>query len=152
MPIVLSVEVVADAASVFRSIAEIELWPALIPDYRSARVVRRSGQHRVVEATTATPLWPLSWTAIQHVDRDNWTVTLRHVRGLTRGMIVAWRVDPRAPGRVKVTAELRRAERMSSGARSGRLTLAYRILRPLTERTLRRLKRVAEGGTLAGRA
>ncbi len=142
----------ADPDLIFRLAGEVEFWPAILPWYHDVRILRRQGQKRLVYMATGGAAVPLSWTAIQWLDPAARRIAFRHVKGLTRGLEVEWQIVPRPDGSVDVNVE-HRLDR--SWTLVGRLA-AERVVWPLfveaiAGRTLRRIKEIAEGGSLSGR-
>ena len=93
----------ADPDLAFRTAADVERWPEILPHYRWVRFRRKDGFARgLVEMAAWRPFGPLSWptwwvSEMDH-DPDARTVTYRHVDGITTGMDVVWRVTPREDG------------------------------------------------------
>jgi len=84
----------ADPDRIFALAAAVEAWPRILPHYRSVRVLRQSGQRRLVEMAAHRDGFPVRWTAIQELFPAEHRITFRHVRGVTRGMEVAWTLTP----------------------------------------------------------
>jgi ribosome-associated toxin RatA of RatAB toxin-antitoxin module len=94
----------ADADRLFQLAAAVEDWPRLLPHYRWVRVVQvESSQRRLVEMAArrdvlgdlGVPLW---WRSIQTLDPSARRIRFEHVRGITHGMQVEWRIDPQPDG------------------------------------------------------
>jgi ribosome-associated toxin RatA of RatAB toxin-antitoxin module len=140
----------APAETVFRLAAEVELWPALLPHYRYVRVLRRDGPRRLVRMGASRDGVPVSWTSIQWLEPDVHRITFRHVAGVTRGMAVEWSIVSSGPSGVEVTiSHLFRPRWPLVGG-----WLAERVIGPvfvhnIAGKTLRRIKAIAEGGSLA---
>lgn len=98
----------ADLEVVFSLAASVEDWPQLLPHYRWVRVLGERDGQRLVEmaarrdvlAGLGIPLW---WRAIETPDLAGRRIGFQHVAGLTRGMQVAWELDPRADGYLEVS-------------------------------------------------
>lgn len=77
---------------VFAAASAVERWPALLSHYRW---VRRLGGN-LVEMAAWRPFGPLKyptwWVSEMTADRGAGEVRYRHVRGITRGMSVVWRM------------------------------------------------------------
>lgn len=143
------VQIHADPDLVFRLAGEVEFWPAMLPWYRDVRVLRRRGQQRLVCVATWCGAVPLRWTAIQWLDPDARRIILRHVNGVTRGMEVVWQMVPRPDGTVDVHVEHRLARSLPPVGRIAAERVIWPLLvEDLTAKTLRRLKEIAEGGSL----
>jgi hypothetical protein len=148
----LRVRVHADRQTVFRLLAEIELWPAIIPQIRSARVVRRSGtsclSHRLVAFRAAWHGVSIGWRMIETVDPAAGTVTLRHLSPLTRGSVAVWTVgEPIVGADGSTSVDLS----MTQDVRGNVPIIGDLLARGFGQKILLRIKVIAEGGSLAGR-
>jgi coenzyme Q-binding protein COQ10 len=98
---------------VFGAVVQVERWPAILSHYRWVRFLEhgdgvvcgdeRGGAEesvRLVEMAAWRPFGPLRfptwWVSEMTVARKTRTIRYRHVRGITRGMDVAWRIEPAA--------------------------------------------------------
>jgi uncharacterized membrane protein len=70
----------------------VERWPSILPHYRWVR--RLDGG--LVEMAAWRPFGPVSypawWVSAMTLDRAAGEIRYRHVRGITRGMSVVWRM------------------------------------------------------------
>ncbi len=88
----------APLARVFDVAADIERWPQILAHYRWVRFLERpaTGAGGVVEMAAWRPFGPLRypawWVSHMTVDRRAGEIRYRHLRGITRGMDVAWRL------------------------------------------------------------
>ncbi|HKG26010.1 MAG TPA: SRPBCC family protein, partial [Thermomicrobiales bacterium] len=57
--------------------ADVERWPAILPHYRSVRLLEGGGDRKVVEMAARRDRIPVSWRAIQEVDRRGSTPIIR---------------------------------------------------------------------------
>ncbi len=100
MRVVDRLEIAAPPDVVFRHAADVERWPAILPHYRWVRILER-GEPVLVEMAAWRPFgpvgWPTWWASEMRVDPGRREVRYRHVRGVTTGMDVLWRVAE-APG------------------------------------------------------
>ena len=82
----------ASVARVFATVSAVERWPALLSHYRWVR--RADGN--LVEMAAWRPFGPLKyptwWVSEMTLDPAGHEVRYRHVRGITRGMSVVWRM------------------------------------------------------------
>lgn len=86
---------------IYQLAADIQDWPTLLPHYRYMRVVEQSEQHKIADfRATRTfrfgPLairFPCKWRARQELFPNDMRITYKHVRGITRGMWVEWRLE-----------------------------------------------------------
>ena len=96
----ISRRVQADSATIFRLAAAVEDWPRILPHYQWVHVLSRQpdGRRLVSMAARRDVVAglgiPLRWTAIQSVDERACRIEFEHVRGITRGMYVAWTIEP----------------------------------------------------------
>lgn len=143
----------ADAAVVYQLVTELELWPALIPHIKSARVVERLGRHRRIVSVRAS--WrgvPVGWRAIQLSEPEHRRVTFRHLIAATRGTTVVWTVEPISANAVRLRVEQRvRLARFVPGRAVVRSIMTDRIGPEMAHLMLERIREIAEGGSLAGR-
>jgi len=88
----------APLSRVFAAAADVERWPAILPHYRWVRMLERRAGGGVVEMAAYRPFGPLNypawWVSEMAIDRDAPAVRYRHVRGITTGMDVEWRLVP----------------------------------------------------------
>jgi len=96
----------APLARVLQAAVEVEAWPALLSHYRWVRMLERRGEGGLVEMAAWRPFGPLRyptwWVSEMWVDRGAAEVHYRHVRGITTGMDVVWRIEP-VDGETNVT-------------------------------------------------
>src|SRR5207244_1627557 len=92
----------APLARAFPVAAQVERWPEILPHYRWVRFLDRSDRGGTVEMAAWRPFgllrYPVWWVSEMAVDRTACEVRYRHVRGITAGMSVVWRLVPHAPG------------------------------------------------------
>jgi hypothetical protein len=96
----------AEPAAVFRAAAEVERWPAWLAHYRWVRFLEPLGTRPdgrgLVEMAAWRPFgplrWPTWWVSEMWLDERAPAVHYRHVRGVTRGMDVVWRLEARDGG------------------------------------------------------
>jgi len=132
-------ERVLDAASA------VERWPAILPHYRWVR--RLEGN--LVEMAAWRPFgvfkYPTWWVSEMTLDRAAGEIRYRHVRGITRGMNVVWRLVREGEG---VAVEIVHTWTGPSWPLIGRLA-ADLVIGPLfihgiASRTLAGIKRALE--------
>ena len=88
----------APAARIYDLAARIERWPELLPHYRWVTILRDEGEQRLVEMAASRDGVPIKWVSIQRCDPERRSIHFRHVRGVTRGMVVDWTLEPVASG------------------------------------------------------
>jgi uncharacterized membrane protein len=88
----------APAARVFAAASDVEQWPALLPHYRWVRMLERRPGGGIVEMAAWRPFGPLRyptwWVSEMWTDPAAGRVVYRHIRGITTGMDVEWRLIP----------------------------------------------------------
>lgn len=88
----------APADRVFRAASEVERWPALLAHYRWVRMLERRNNGGIVEMAAWRQFGPLRyptwWVSEMWVEPERLAVRYRHIRGVTTGMDVEWRVVP----------------------------------------------------------
>ncbi len=94
--------IAAPADRVFALAADVERWPVILPHYRWVRYLERGPDYAIVEMAAWRPFgpfkWPTWWRSEMRVDPGAREVRYRHVGGITTGMDVLWRVEPRETG------------------------------------------------------
>jgi ribosome-associated toxin RatA of RatAB toxin-antitoxin module len=94
--------VAAPIDRVFEAARDVERWPEILPHYRYVRMLSRRADGGVVEMSANRPFgplnWPTWWTSEMWVDPQRKEVRYTHVRGITRGMDVVWRLVPEGAG------------------------------------------------------
>jgi ribosome-associated toxin RatA of RatAB toxin-antitoxin module len=88
---------------IFRYAARVEDWPRLLPHYRAVRVIEAWDLERIVEMKARRNRIPVRWWARQILLPSERRIRYTHLRGITRGMEVEWRLEPGAGGGVAVT-------------------------------------------------
>lgn len=80
---------------VFELAAAVEAWPTFLPHYRWVTLIERNGNRKLVEMAAHRDGFPVKWTSVQELFPGEGRITFRHVRGVTRGMEVEWRLVAR---------------------------------------------------------
>lgn len=88
--------------AVFSAAADVERWPSILGHYRWVTMLQRRPDGGVVEMSANRPFgplnWPTWWVSEMWIDRSRMEVRYTHVRGITRGMDVVWRIVPDGSG------------------------------------------------------
>ncbi len=86
----------APLGRVFAAAADVERWPQLLGHYRWVRMLERRADGGIVEMAAWRPFgvfnYPTWWVSEMWVDRAALAVRYRHIRGITAGMDVEWRL------------------------------------------------------------
>ena len=89
----------APAEPMFEAAANVERWPERLAHYRWVKFGQRRPDGGVVEMAAVRPFgplgWPVWWESEMWIDRATLEVRYRHLRGVTAGMDVIWRLEPR---------------------------------------------------------
>jgi hypothetical protein len=133
--------------------ADVERWPEILPHYRWVTLLDGGGDRKVVEMAARRGRIPVRWRAVQEIDRSGATpvIAYRHIRGITRGMDVAWTFAETADGlHVAIRHDFRPPWPVVGN------TIADRIIGPLfveaiASQTLGTIKRIVEGETGSAR-
>jgi aromatase len=147
-----STRIHGSADQVFAYAVRVEEWPVLLPHYRDVRVIATEPAGRIVEMRARRGRIPVWWWARQVVLPDERRIRYTHLRGVTRGMEVEWRVAP-AGDEVEVTIVHDLSLRWPL---IGRIVADWiigpRFVEPIAGATLRRIKRLVEQGAPAHHA
>ena len=134
----------APAETVFELAAATERWPEILPHYRWVRRLRGDDRRKLVEMSAWRDFYPVRWVAVQENLPEERRITFRHVRGVSRGMRVEWRLTATPAGtHVRIWHEFH-----SNLPLIGEF-FAHRIVGQLfvgniAGKTLRRIKQLAE--------
>jgi len=85
--------IAAPPQRVFELAAATERWPAILPHYRSVRVLEQNGSQRVVAMSAWRDLIPVRWVARQWNDPVRPLIRFHHIGGWTKGMDVEWQFE-----------------------------------------------------------
>lgn len=81
---------------VFQAATNVERWPRILAHYRWVRFLERRPDGGLVEMAAWRPFGPLNyptwWVSEMRVVPDARQIRYRHLRGITRGMDVSWRL------------------------------------------------------------
>lgn len=98
----------APKISIFETAANLELWPKILPHYRSIHYLERGPDRNLVVMAATRSGIPISWTSEQIIDRQKWEVRFHHLKALTKGMRVVWTFQDRPDGvLVEISHDLR---------------------------------------------
>lgn len=145
------IHVRAPLERVFDAASAVERWPSILPHYRWVRLLGGG----LVEMAAWRPFgggggiikYPTWWVSEMTIDRPAGEIRYRHVRGVTRGMDVVWRLTRTDGG---VEAEIVHTWNGPGWPLVGRLAADLVIgpvfIHGIASRTLAGIKRVVEGG------
>ena len=144
-----AVTVRAPAARVFAAARDVERWPELLPHYRWVRFHERRPGGGLVEMAAWRPFGPLRyptwWVSEMTSDAAALEVRYRHVRGITTGMDVVWRIAPAADGvRVTIVHEWDGPRWPVVGRAAADLVIGPVFVHGIASRTLAGIKRHSE--------
>jgi hypothetical protein len=90
------IDIDAPLEASFQAAADVERWPEILGHYRWVRMLKRTPEGGEVEMAAWRPFGPIRyptwWASNMWIDRDRWEVRYRHIRGITTGMDVVWRL------------------------------------------------------------
>lgn len=137
--------IMAPPPVVFRLASEVERWPTFLAHYRHVRRV----DDGLVEMAAWRPFGPLRypvwWVSEMRIDHAQQTIRYRHVRGITRGMDVEWRLAGNDEG---VDVEIEHVWPGPSwplvGRPAARWVIGPVFIHGIARRTLAGIKRQAE--------
>ena len=149
MRIVDRIRVHARFARVFAAASSVTRWPAILPHYRWVRTL----DDGLVEMAAWRPFgaffkYPTWWVSEMTVDRPVGEIRYRHVRGITRGMEVVWRLVEASDGAVEteIVHTWDGPRWPLIGRLAANLVIGPVFIHGIASRTLAGIKRAAEGG------
>lgn len=96
------IDIQAPLDAVFDAAADVERWPDVLGHYRWVRMLERRPDGGEVEMAAWRPFGPVKyptwWASDMWIDRPRREVRYRHIRGITRGMDVVWRLSSAGEG------------------------------------------------------
>ncbi len=141
----------ADPDRCLAGAADVERWPDILSHYREVTFTRRDGDGagRVLMrafrnfGAIAYPIW---WESEMVTDRALRTITYKHVRGITAGMDVEWRIKAESGGaRVEIVHEWQGPDWPMIGGFAARRVIGPQFIHVVAGRTLEGVKRAIEG-------
>lgn len=146
MKSVMRVTMAAPFERIFRLAADIERWPEILPHYRYVRRLEDIGDDRQYAMGARRGVIPVTWKAIQRPLPEARRIEFEHTGGVTRGMVVAWRFEPRDEAwDVSIQHELELRWPLIGGVVADRI-IGPQFIDAIAGRTLRTIKRLAESG------
>lgn len=143
---------------VFAAASSVARWPSLLPHYRWVRLVENGGQAqgtRLVEMAAWRPFvgglikYPTWWVSEMTIDRPVGEIRYKHVRGITRGMDVVWKLAA-SDGAVdvEIVHDWTGPRWPLIGKLAANLVIGPVFIHGIASRTLAGIKRAAENGAL----
>jgi ribosome-associated toxin RatA of RatAB toxin-antitoxin module len=145
-------QIAAPVERVFEAARHVERWPEILPHYRYVRMLERRPDGGLVEMSANRPFgplgWPTWWTSEMWVDESRYEVRYKHVRGITRGMDVIWRVVPTETGtHVTIVHEWRGPAWPVLRWPAANWVIGPVFIHGIASRTLAGIARAVEGGS-----
>jgi ribosome-associated toxin RatA of RatAB toxin-antitoxin module len=136
----------SDAETVFHLAAETTRWPSILPHYRWVKGLGMLDGRQKLEMAARRGWIPVKWTALQTVDTVGQRVYFTHIGGPTKGMEVEWSFE--AEGDSVLVTIVHEMSLSTPVVRSalGRWIIGRFFVHNIAQRTLRRIKAIAEEG------
>src|SRR5213075_1369951 len=93
-----SIIIRAPKDAIFKTAANLELWPRILPHYRYIRYLEQSPSRNIVIMAATRSGIPISWTSEQIIDRDRCEIRFHHLKAFTKGMRVVWTFQDASAG------------------------------------------------------
>jgi hypothetical protein len=143
----------ASVERVLAAAVDVERWPEWLPHYRWVRKLERRGEGGVVEMAAWRPFGPLNyptwWVSEMWIDRGAPAVHYRHVRGITTGMDVVWRIEPADGGtEVTIVHDWTGPRWPIIGAAAAAWVIGPVFIHGIASRTLAGIRRAVEAGSI----
>lgn len=134
--------------TVFEYARRIDLWPERLAHYRKVRVLEGDlSTSGVVEMAAYREFermnWPVWWISTMEVDREAGRIRYRHIRGVTKGMEVEWRLVPIGTDRTLVSI-VHEWKQPPIGRRMAGGFIGHVFVHHIADQTLMGLKLAAE--------
>lgn len=140
----LAIQIEAPLERIYPLASEVERWPERLPHYRYVRrLLAANGERRFAMGARRGRI-PVRWEATQRLLPAERRIEFVHTGGVTRGMRVAWRFEPRGDGwEVSIEHELDLGWPLI-GALAAERVIGPQFVEAIARRTLRRVKALAE--------
>lgn len=148
------IRVHAPYSRVFAAASAVTRWPSILPHYRWVRLLESD---KLVEMAAWRPFagglikYPTWWVSEMTVDRPAGEIRYTHVRGITRGMAVVWKlVEDVEDGRGSRGVDVEIVHQWSGprwpliGRLAANLVIGPVFIHGIASRTLAGIKRAAE--------
>ena len=138
---------------IFELGSRVERWAQILPHYRYVKVLREEGNRRLVRMSAWRDFVPVTWSAVQTIRpgtaEQPGRIEFHHVRGLVKGMDVAWLFDvrgERGPVHITIAHDLPDPPFPVKvlGPRQNDRVVGQGFIGYIAGKTLRRIKELAE--------
>jgi ribosome-associated toxin RatA of RatAB toxin-antitoxin module len=144
------IRIAAPLERVFNAASTVARWPEILPHYRWVRVLNDG----LVEMAAWRPFgilkYPTWWVSQMTIDRPAGEIRYRHVRGVTRGMDVVWKLveDGGSDGvvDVEIVHTWSGPRWPLIGGAAANLVIGPVFIHGIASRTLAGIKRATESG------
>lgn len=145
------IRVHAPFARVFAAASSVARWPAILPHYRWVRtlddgLVEMAAWRPFARGLVKYPTW---WVSEMTIDRPAGEIRYRHVRGVTTGMDVVWKLVEDGEGARGVDVEIIHTWKGPTwpliGRMAAELVIGPVFIHGIASRTLAGIKKAAEG-------
>lgn len=103
-----SILIQAPPEKILETVADLSLWPKILPHYRWIRFLEQSPTRNVVVMAARRRWIPVRWTSEQTIDKERREIHFRHLTAFTKGMHVVWTFTPSSHGvEVRIRHDLR---------------------------------------------
>ncbi len=142
------IRIAAPPDEVFQIAAAVDEWPDFLPHYRWVRHLE--GRDELVEMAAWRPFglfkYPTWWVSEMRVDAAELRIEYHHVRGITKGMDVEWRLEREGDRtRITIAHNWRGPGWPLIGWVAATLVIGPVFIHGIASRTLAGVKRKAEG-------
>ncbi|MEN6371801.1 MAG: SRPBCC family protein [Armatimonadota bacterium] len=139
MQTVNSITICANPDLVYRTVADIQEWPKMLPHYRWVRGI--DNRDLVFEMAAWRSFVPIKWTSLTRCDSKRRRIFFTHIGGLTRGMEVVWKINSGSNGTdVSIVHDLSGLKLPLIRLKIGKLITGRMFVEPVADRTLRYMK------------
>jgi ribosome-associated toxin RatA of RatAB toxin-antitoxin module len=128
---------------VFELAARVEDWPRLLPHYRWVTLIAHNGNQKIVEMAAQRDGFPVKWTSVQELFPEEGRITFRHIKGVTRGMAVEWRLVQRGDS-VYVTIDHEWSPRWPLVGKWASRQIGVLFIQNVAGKTLGRIRQIVE--------
>jgi len=87
-----------DPNRIYQLAADIQDWPAILPHYRYVVVEASTEFRKTARMGASRDGFPVKWRCLQELRPGDLRIIFTHIGGITKGMYVEWRIEPRPEG------------------------------------------------------